>query len=346
MNLQELLSEGVERDASDIHIASGQPPMIRVHGELLSMGTDALSDGDIREGVSRIMPTGYRTRFEQSMDACFVFDSTNQLRFRTAVFSQQMGLSAVFRPIPSPCPNLDELGIPKVLSQSVMKQRGLILVTGPAGSGKTTTLAAMVQYINQHSSRHVLLIENPVEFLHVPDKSLIQQRDIGIHARSFPAALRAAQHENADVILVGELRDADTIRLAIAAAESGHLVLGAMPTSGAARTLERLIEFFPTHEREMIRTMLAESIEAVVSQVLCKRIDTPGRAAAHEVMVGSTAVRNLIREGKIAQMYSSIQTGASAGMQTLDQSMAALVRQGVISVEDARLRARFPDDFS
>lgn len=346
MNLQELLLEGVERQASDVHLASGMPPMIRVHGDLLSLGKDALSDGDIREGILRIMPTGYRTRFEQSMDACFVFDSTNQLRFRTAVFSQQRGLSAVFRPIPSPCPTLDQLGIPQVLSQSVMKPRGLILVTGPAGSGKTTTLAAMVRHINQHSSRHVLLIENPVEFLHAPDKSLIQQREIGIHARSFPAALRAAQHENAEVILVGELRDADTIRLAIAAAESGHLVLGAMPTSGAARTLERLIEFFPTHEREMIRTMLAESIEAVVSQVLCKRIDMPGRAAAHEVMVGSTAVRNLIREGKIAQMYSSIQTGASAGMQTLDQSMAALVRQGVISVEDARLRARFPDDFS
>ncbi len=346
MNLHELLLEGVAHKASDIHLASGMPPMIRVHNELLEMGKDALSDSDIREGVSRIMPAGYRTRFEQSMDACFVFDATSQIRFRAAVFMQQRGLSAAFRPILLPCPTLEDLGVPQALSQSVIKPRGLILVAGPAGAGKTTTLAAMVRHINTHCARHVLLIENPIEFVHAPDKSLIQQREIGIHARSFPAALRAAQHENAEVILVGEMRDADTIRLAIAAAESGHLVLGAMPTSGAARTIERLIEFFPTHEREMIRTMLAESIEAVVSQVLCKRIDMPGRVAAHEVMVGSTSVRNLIRDGKIAQMYSSIQTGASAGMQTLDQSMTALVRQGMISMEDARLRARFPDDFS
>lgn len=346
MNLQNLLFEGVEREASDIHLASGMPPMVRIHGELLSLGSDELSDSQVREAIAGIMPAGYRTRFDQSMDVCFVFESTGQLRFRAAVFVQQRGLSAVFRPIPSPCPTLEELGVPQVLSHSAIKPRGLILVTGPSGSGKTTTLAAMVQHINTHCARHMLLIENPIEFLHTPVKSLIQQREIGIHARSFPAALRAAQQENAEVILVGEMRDADTVRLAIAAAESGHLVLGAMPTSGSARTIERVIELFPTQEREMIRMMLAECIEAVVSQVLCRRIDRAGRVAAYEVMVGSTAVRNLIRDGKIAQMYSSIQTGASAGMQTLDQSMAALVRQGVISVEDARLRARFPDDFS
>jgi len=346
MKLQAVLLEGRDRGASDIHLSSGRLPMLRVHGELHTLAAPVMLDDEIREGISQVMPASHRARFEQSLDTCFAFEVAEECRFRAAVFVQQQGISAIFRPIPLQCPTLEDLGAPSVLCDLLLKPSGLILVTGPAGSGKTTALAAMVHHINTHQARHLVIIENPTEFIHPPQRSLIHQREIDRDARSFPSAIRATQFHNADVIVIGEMRDADTIRLALAAAESGHLVLGGVPTSGTSKTMERITDLFALQDREMIRAMLADSIEAVMSQVLCKRTNGPGQIAAHEFLVASTAIRNLIRDGKFTQMYSAIQSGGTLGMLTLDQSMAALVREGAIRIEEARERARFPDDFS
>lgn len=346
MKLQAVLLEGRDRGASDIHLSSGLPPMLRIHGDLHTLAAPAMHDDEIREVISEVMPASHRVRFEQSLDTCFAFDMPETCRFRATVFAQQRGISVVFRPIPLQCPTLEHLGAPRVLCDLLLKPSGLILVTGPAGSGKTTALAAMVHHINTHQARHLVIIENPTEFIHPPQRSLIHQREIGRDARSFPSAIRATQFHNADVIVIGEMRDVDTIRLALAAAESGHLVLAGVPTSGTSKTIERITELFALQDREMIRAMLADAIKAVMSQVLCKRANGPGQIAAHEVLVASTAIRNLIRDGKFIQMYAAIQSGGTVGMQTLDQNMAELVKQGAIHIEEARERARFPDDFS
>jgi twitching motility protein PilT len=266
-------------------------------------------------------------------------------RFRVNAYHQVRGMSVVFRVIPSRIPSLEDLNAPKIFAELIKRTRGLVLVTGPTGSGKSTTLAALIHELNQTDPKHILTIEDPIEFVHTPNKCLINQREVGGHTLSFANALRAAMREDPNVILVGEMRDLETIRLAITAAETGHLVLGTLHTSGAAKTIDRVIDVFPAEEKEMVRAMLSESLTAVISQVLCKRKDAAGRIAAFEIMLGTTGIRNMVREGKVAQIYSAIQTGSAAGMQTLDQNLAELVNQGFIERSEARLKAKFPENF-
>jgi twitching motility protein PilT len=266
-------------------------------------------------------------------------------RFRVNAFNQLRGAGAVFRTIPSQILTLEALKAPRIFADLALKPRGLVLVTGPTGSGKSTTLAAMVDHRNTHAMGHILTVEDPIEFVHTPQKSLINQREVGAHTQSFASALRSALREDPDVILVGEMRDLETIRLAMTAAETGHLVLGTLHTSSAAKTIDRIIDVFPGDEKEMIRAMLSESLQAVISQTLCKTKDGQGRVAAFEIMLGSNAIRNLIREGKVAQMYSTMQTGSALGMQTLDQNLSDLVKQNIISSAEARSKAKTPENF-
>lgn len=345
MNIQELLKQCIAQNASDLHLSSGLPPMLRIHGELVRISDAALSHEDIRTAVMGIMNAPQRAHFDAQMECDFSFEIDGVSRFRTNVFMQTRGIGAAFRAIPNRMPTLESLGSPKIFSNFLNKPRGLVLVTGPTGSGKSTTLAAMVNAINHSKALHILTIEDPVEFVHQPDKCLVNQREVGSQTQSFANALRSAMREDPDVILVGEMRDLETIRLAITAAETGHLVFGTLHTSGAAKTIDRIIDVFPAEEKEMVRAMLSESLEAVISQVLCKRKDSKGRVAAYEIMVGSPAIRNLIREGKVAQMYSAMQTGSNAGMQTLDQALQQLVSQGLIDVTEARSKAKYPEAF-
>jgi twitching motility protein PilT len=283
-----------------------------------------------------IMSLAQQTQLRQTHECDFSFDVPALSRFRVNVFEQARGVSAVFRVIPHIVPSLDSLHAPVAFADLLHRTRGLVLVTGATGSGKSTTLAAMVHALNQTQAKHIITLEDPIEFVHTPHQCLIQQREVGAHTLSFSNALRAALREDPDVILVGELRDLETIRLAITAAETGHLVLGTLHTSSAAKTINRIVDVFPAEEKDMVRSMLSESLNAVISQVLCKRKDGAGRVAAYEVMVGTPAVRNLIREGKVAQLYSAIQTGRAVGMQTLDQSLAALVQQDLIEAQANR----------
>jgi len=289
--------------------------------------------------VYDIMSDSQRKMYEEFLECDFSFAVPNLARFRVNAFNQQRGAAAAFRTIPSKVLSLEELNCPKVFADLTDRPRGLILVTGPTGSGKSTTLAAMVNHVNENEFGHILTIEDPVEFLHESKKCLINQRELGPHTLSFPNALRAALREDPDYILVGEMRDLETIRLAMTAAETGHLVFATLHTSSAAKTVDRIIDVFPAAEKDMVRAMLSESLVAVISQTLLKTKDGQGRVAAHEIMIGTPAIRNLIRENKVAQMYSSIQTGQSIGMQTLDQNLIDLVRRNVISPAEARMRA-------
>jgi twitching motility protein PilT len=327
MNLQNLLQQCVERRASDLHLSSGAPAMLRVDGDLIALSDGVLSHDDIHPALMSIMSSAQQAGFIQTLECDFAFELANVSRFRVNVFHQARGVSAVFRVIPHHIPSLQSLQAPAIFSELMQRTRGLVLVTGPTGSGKSTTLAAMLHALNQTAQKHIITIEDPIEFVHTSNQCLIQQREVGVHTHSFANALRAALREDPDVILVGELRDLETIRLAITAAETGHLVLGTLHTSSAAKTMDRIVDVFPAQEKEMVRSMLSESLNAVISQVLCKRKDAEGRIAAYEVMVGTPAVRNLIREGKVAQLHSVIQTGRAVGMQTLEQSLAALAQQ-------------------
>jgi twitching motility protein PilT len=304
-----------------------------------------LTHEELHLALLGIMPPAQQTQFIQSHECDFSFDVPALSRFRVNVFVQARGVSAVFRVIPHHMPSLESLHAPAVTAELLHRTRGLVLVTGATGSGKSTTLAAMVNTLNQTQAKHIITIEDPIEFEHTPKQCLIQQRELGTHTLSYTNALCAALREDPDVILVGELRDLETIRLAITAAETGHLVLGTLHTSSAAKTIDRMVDVFPAQEKEMVRSMLSESLNAVISQVLCKRKDAQGRVAAFEVMVGTPAVRNLIREGKVAQLYSAIQTGRGVGMQTLDQSLAALVQQGLIDSQTARTLSLTPQNF-
>ena len=346
MNVQDLLTQCIARRASDLHLSSGVPPMLRIDGDLTRMSDEALSSDEIHSAVVGIMSPPQQAQFRDTLECDFSFDIPDVSRFRVNAFHQARGVSVAFRGIPTRMPRLAELNAPDIFSEFVRSPRGLVLVTGPTGSGKSTTLAAMVDLLNQSTTKHILTIEDPIEFVHTPNKCLINQREVGGHTLSFSNALRAAMREDPNVILVGEMRDLETIRLAITAAETGHLVFGTLHTSGAAKTIDRIIDVFPAEEKEMVRSMLSESLNAVISQVLCKRKDGAGRIAAYEIMVGTTGVRNLIREGKVAQMYSAIQTGSAAGMQTLDQNLTTLVSQGLIDVAQARAKAKYPDSFS
>ncbi len=345
MNLQNLLYECLAQSASDLHLSSGSPPKLRLDGDLVALSDRPLTHEELHLALLGIMSPAQQTQFIQSHECDFSFDVPALSRFRVNVFVQARGVSAVFRVIPHHMPSLESLHAPAVTAELLHRTRGLVLVTGATGSGKSTTLAAMVNTLNQTQAKHIITIEDPIEFEHTPKQCLIQQRELGTHTLSYANALRAALREDPDVILVGELRDLETIRLAITAAETGHLVLGTLHTSSAAKTIDRMVDVFPAQEKEMVRSMLSESLNAVISQVLCKRKDAQGRVAAFEVMVGTPAVRNLIREGKVAQLYSAIQTGRGVGMQTFDQSLNALVQQGLIDSQTARTLSLTPQNF-
>jgi twitching motility protein PilT len=344
MDITELLAFSVKHNASDLHLSSGVPPMIRVDGEVRKLNVPALDHKEVHSLIYDIMNDKQRKDFEEQLETDFSFDLPDLARFRVNAFNQQRGASAVFRTIPSEVLTLEKLGAPDIFKKIADFPRGLVLVTGPTGSGKSTTLAAMIDYINASRHEHILTIEDPVEFVHQTKKSLINQREVYKDTLSFDRALKSALREDPDVILVGEMRDLETIRLALTAAETGHLVFGTLHTTSAAKTINRVIDVFPAAEKGMVRSMLSESLQAVISQTLLKKIGG-GRVAAHEIMMGIPAIRNLIREDKVAQMYSVIQTGMVHGMQTLDQSLRNLVAQGVISHADAAQKASDPKTF-
>ncbi len=346
MDISELLAFSVKNQASDLHLSSGLPPMLRVHGDVRRINLPAMEHKDVHSLVYDIMSDAQRKIFEENLEVDFSFEIPNLARFRVNAFNQERGAAAVFRTIPSRVLSLEELATPKIFAELALKPRGLVLVTGPTGSGKSTTLAAMVNHANENIMGHILTVEDPIEFVHESKKCLINQRELGEQTLSFSNALRSALREDPDVILIGEMRDLETIRLALTAAETGHLVFGTLHTSSAAKTIDRIVDVFPAAEKDMTRSMLSESLVAVISQSLLKRKDGSGRIAAHEIMIGNSAIRNLIRENKIAQMYSVIQTSLGQGMQTLDQCLEGLVKRNLIAPGEARLAARQPEMFA
>ena len=344
MDITELLAFSAKNGASDLHLSAGLPPMIRVDGDVRRINLPAMEHKEVHALIYDIMNDKQRKDFEEFFETDFSFEVPGVARFRVNAFNHNRGAGAVFRTIPSKVLTMEDLGMGKVFQKISEMPRGIVLVTGPTGSGKSTTLAAMIDFLNKKEHGHILTIEDPIEFVHTSNKCLINQREVHRDTKSFENALRSALREDPDIILVGELRDLETIRLALTAAETGHLVFGTLHTTSAAKTIDRIIDVFPAGEKPMVRSMLSESLRAVVAQTLIKRVGG-GRVAAHEIMVGIPAIRNLIREDKVAQMYSSIQTGQSVGMQTLDQCLIELVRKGLISKAQARSRAVKKADF-
>jgi len=345
LDLTALLRLAHDERASDVHLSAGMPPMLRIRGEIARIDTPALRSDEVLAAVHGLLNDDQKRVFEETHDIDFAFEVPGLSRFRANVLLQGRGVAAVFRLVPTKVLTLDELGMPPVLRQLAEKEKGLVVVTGPTGSGKSTTLAAMVDYVNETLSGHILTVEDPVEFVHQPKRCIVNQREVGPHTQSFAAALRAALREDPDVILVGELRDLETTQLAISAAETGHLVFATLHTNSAAKTIDRIIDIFPSAQQAQIRTMLSESLEGVVAQTLLPAKDGKGRVAALEVMVGVPALRNLIRENKTAQILSVIQTGASHGMISLDQHLRELVMQGRLSRQDAAAHASNPSVF-
>ncbi|MBS3965204.1 MAG: type IV pilus twitching motility protein PilT [Methylomonas sp.] len=344
MDIAELLTFSVKNKASDLHLSAGLPPMIRVDGDIRRINIAALSHKEVHALIYDIMNDKQRRDYEEFLETDFSFALPGVARFRVNAFNQDRGAGAVFRTIPSKVLSLEELAAPKFFEEVCAKPRGLILVTGPTGSGKSTTLAAMINHINCNEYGHILTVEDPIEFVHESQKCLINQREVHRDTLGFNEALRSALREDPDIILVGEMRDLETIRLALTAAETGHLVFGTLHTTSAAKTIDRIIDVFPAAEKDMIRSMLSESLQAVISQTLLKRVGG-GRIAAHEIMVGTAAIRNLIREAKVAQMYSAIQTGRKDGMQTLDQNLKELVDRGLVTAKAAMTKAVNKDLF-
>ncbi|MBL8483063.1 MAG: type IV pilus twitching motility protein PilT [Rhodocyclaceae bacterium] len=345
MDITELLAFAVKNKASDLHLSAGLPPMIRVHGDVRRINLPPFEHKEVHGMLYDIMNDGQRKHYEEHFECDFSFAVPNLARFRVNAFVQNRGAAGVFRTIPTKVLTLEDLNAPRSFQDISMQPRGIVLVTGPTGSGKSTTLAAMIDYINETTYGHILTIEDPIEFVHESKRCLINQREVGPHTLSFSNALRSALREDPDVILVGEMRDLETIRLALTGAETGHLVFGTLHTSSAAKTIDRIVDVFPAAEKEMVRSMLSESLRAVISQTLLKTKDGGGRVAAHEIMIGTPAIRNLIRENKIAQMYSTIQTGQNFGMQTLDQCLTELVRRNIIASAEARNAAQNKDMF-
>jgi twitching motility protein PilT len=344
VEIDQLLAFAVKNKASDLHLSAGVPPIIRVDGDVKRINMPALSHKEVHSMIYDIMNDKQRKAYEEYFETDFSFEIPDLARFRVNAFNQSRGAGAVFRTIPTEILTLEQLGAPKIFKDISMYPRGIVLVTGPTGSGKSTTLAAMVDHVNDNRPDHILTIEDPIEFVHESRRSLINQREVHRDTLGFAEALRSALREDPDVILVGEMRDLETIRLALTAAETGHLVFGTLHTSSAAKTIDRVVDVFPAGEKDMVRSMLSESLRAVISQTLLKK-NGGGRVAAHEIMIGTAAIRNLIREGKIAQMYSAIQTGQASGMQTLDQCLQDLLTKGLVSREEARYKAANKDSF-
>ena len=344
MDITELLAFSAKQGASDLHLSSGLPPMIRVDGDVRRINLPAMDHKQVHALIYDIMNDKQRKDFEEFLETDFSFEVPGVARFRVNAFNQNRGAGAVFRTIPSKVLTMEDLGMGEVFRKITDVPRGLVLVTGPTGSGKSTTLAAMLDYLNNTKYHHILTIEDPIEFVHESKKCLVNQREVHRDTLGFSEALRSALREDPDIILVGEMRDLETIRLALTAAETGHLVFGTLHTTSAAKTIDRVVDVFPAEEKSMVRSMLSESLQAVISQTLLKKVGG-GRVAAHEIMIGTPAIRNLIREAKIAQMYSSIQTGSNVGMQTLDQNLTDLVKRNIISSAAARNAAKIPENF-
>ncbi len=344
MDISKLLTFAVQNGASDLHLTAGMPPVIRVDGDIRRVDAPAMDHKTVHALIYEIMTDKQRRDYEEFYETDFSFEIPGLARFRVNAFNQNRGAAAVFRTIPATVMTMEQLSMGKVFEQIASFPRGLVVVTGPTGSGKSTTLAAMMDYINETRYEHILTIEDPIEFVHESKKCLMNQREVHRDTLGFNEALRSALREDPDIILVGELRDLETIRLALTAAETGHLVFATLHTTSAAKTIDRMIDVFPAAEKSMVRSMLSESLQAVVSQALLKKTGG-GRVAAFEIMMGTPAIRNLIREDKVAQMYSAIQTGSNTGMKTLDQHLKELVQAGVVSKEDARVKAKMPDAF-
>ena len=344
MNLDDLLAFSVKHGASDLHLSAGLPPMIRVDGDIRRINLPEMDHKQVHGLIYDIMNDKQRKTYDEFLETDFSFEIPGLARFRVNAFNHNRGAGGVFRTIPSEIQSLEDLGCPAVFRDIVDVPRGLVLVTGPTGSGKSTTLAAMVDYLNSKEYGHILTIEDPIEFVHQSKKCLINQREVHRDTLGFTEALRSALREDPDYILVGEMRDLETIRLALTAAETGHLVFGTLHTTSAPKTIDRIIDVFPAGEKPLVRSMLSESLRAVVSQTLLKK-KTGGRVAAHEIMIGIPAIRNLIREDKVAQMYSSIQTGERHGMQTLDQCLMGLFKRGMITRDIAASKAQNKDSF-
>ena len=344
MDITELLAFSAKQNASDLHLSAGLPPMIRVDGDVRRINLPPLEHKDVHGLIYEIMSDKQRRDFEEFLETDFSFEVPGVARFRVNAFNQNRGAGAVFRTIPSKVLTMEELGMGEVFKKISSYARGICLVTGPTGSGKSTTLAAMMDFINDTRFEHILTIEDPIEFVHESKKCLVNQREVHRDTHGFSEALRSALREDPDIILVGEMRDLETIRLALTAAETGHLVFGTLHTTSAAKTIDRVVDVFPAEEKAIVRSMLSESLQAVISQTLLKK-QGGGRVAAHEIMLGTPAIRNLIREDKVAQMYSSIQTGGDLGMQTMDQCLEGLMQRKVISRDAAKSKARFPENF-
>ena len=345
MDITELLGFSVKQGASDLHLTAGMPPLIRVDGDIRRINVPEMDHKEVHSLIYEIMNDKQRKDYEEFLETDFSFEVPGLARFRVNAFVQNRGAGAVFRTIPSKVLSMEQLGMGEIFRKIAQVPRGLVCVTGPTGSGKSTTLAAIIDYINDTKYEHILTIEDPIEFVHQSKKCLVNQREVHRDTHGFNEALRSALREDPDIILVGELRDLETIRLALTAAETGHLVFGTLHTTSAAKTIDRVIDVFPAAEKDMVRSMLSESLQAVISQALLKR-PGGGRCAAHEIMIGTPAIRNLIREDKVAQMYSSIQTGASVGMQTLDQCLKELVAKGMVTKADAKSKAKMPENFA
>ncbi len=344
MDITELLAFSAKQGASDLHLSSGLPPMIRVDGDVRRINLPAMEHKQVHALIYDIMNDKQRKDYEEFLETDFSFEVPGVARFRVNAFNQNRGAAAVFRTIPSKVLSMEDLGLGEVFRSIADVPRGLVLVTGPTGSGKSTTLAAMMDYLNSTKYQHILTVEDPIEFVHESKKCLINQQEVHRDFHGFNECLRSALREDSDIILVGELRDLETIRLALTAAETGHLVFGTLHTTSAAKTIDRVVDVFPGEEKSMVRSMLSESLQAVISQTLLKKIGG-GRVAAHEIMLGTPAIRNLIREDKVAQMYSAIQTGGSLGMQTLDSCLKGLLAKGLISRDSAREKAKTPENF-
>jgi twitching motility protein PilT len=344
MDITELLAFSAKQGASDLHLSAGLPPMIRVDGDMRRINVPPMDHKQVHSLIYDIMNDKQRKDYEEFLETDFSFEVPGVARFRVNAFNQNRGAGAVFRTIPSKVLTMEDLGMGEVFKKVADHPRGLCLVTGPTGSGKSTTLAAMLDYINETKYKHLLTIEDPIEFVHESKRCLVNQREVHRDTLGFNESLRSALREDPDIILVGEMRDLETIRLALTAAETGHMVFGTLHTTSAAKTIDRIVDVFPAEEKSMVRSMLSESLQAVISQTLMKRVGG-GRVAAHEIMMGTPAIRNLIREDKVAQMYSAIQTGGSLGMQTLDQCLQGLVQKNIVTPEAAREKAKMPENF-